>query len=50
MTVECKLIVTNFLNLTFNLKSTTNYLDRKPDNELLLDMSKHFHHPPSIIN
>ena len=49
ITVECNLIVTDFLDVTFDLKSATYYTYRKPNNELLY-IYKHSNHPPSIIN
>ena len=49
ITVECDLIVTSFLNMTFDLKSATLYQYRKSNNELRY-MNKHSNHPPSIIN
>ena len=47
--VECNLIVTDILDVTFDLKSATYYPYRKPNNELLY-INKHSNHPPSIIN
>ena len=47
ITVECNLIVTDFLDVTCDLKSATYYPYRKPNNELLYINSNH---PPSIIN
>ena len=38
-----------FLDVTFSLKSSTYYLYRKPNNELL-HINEHCNHPPSIIN
>ena len=49
ITVECSLIVTDFLDVTFDLKFPTYYRYRKPNNELL-HINKHSNHPPSIIN
>ena len=49
ITVECSLIVTDFLDVTFDLKSATYYPYRKPKNELLF-INKHSNHPLSIIN
>ena len=49
ITVECNLIVTDFLDVTFDLKSATYYPYRKPNNELLY-INKHSNHSPSIIN
>ena len=49
ITLECNLIVTDFLDVTFDLKSATYYPYRKPNNELLY-INKHSNHPPSIIN
>ena len=48
ITVECNLIVTDFLDVTFDLKSATYYPYRKPNNVLYI--KKHSNHPPSIIN
>ena len=47
--VECNVIVTYFLDVTFDLKSATYYPYRKPNNEPL-HINKHSNHPPSIIN
>ena len=49
ITVECSLIVTDFLDVTFDLKSATYYPYRKPNNELLY-INKRSNHPPSIID
>ena len=49
ITVECNLIVTDFLDVTFDLKSATYYSYGKPNNELLY-INRHCNHPPSIIN
>ena len=49
ITVECNLIVTDFLDVTFHLKSATYYLYRKPNNKLLY-VNKHSNHLLSIIN
>ena len=49
ITVECNLIVTDFLDVTFHLKSATYYLYRKPNNKLLY-VNKHSNHFLSIIN
>ena len=49
MQVKCNSIVTDFLDVTFDLKSATCYPYRKPKNELLF-INKHSNHPPSIIN
>ena len=49
ITVECNLIVTDFLDVTFDLKSATYYPYRKPNNEILY-INKHSNYPPSIIN
>ena len=49
ITVECNLIVTDFLDVTFDLKSATYCPYRKPNNELLY-INKHSKHPTSIIN
>ena len=43
------MIVTDFLDATFDLKYTTYCPYSKPNNELLY-ISKHSNHPPSIIN
>ena len=48
ITVECNLIVTDCLDVTFDLKSDTYYPYRKPNNELMYK-KKHSNHPPSII-
>ena len=47
--VECIVIVTDLLDVTFDLKYATYYPYRKPNNELLY-ISKHSNHPSSIIN
>ena len=49
ITVECNVIVTYFLDVTFDLKSATYYPYRKPNNEPLY-INKHSNHPPLIIN
>ena len=49
ITVESNLTVTDFLDVTFDLKSATYYPYRKPNNELL-HINIHSNHPPSIIN
>ena len=49
ITVECNLVVTDFLDVTFDLKSSTYYPYRKPNNELRY-MNEHSNDPPSIIN
>ena len=49
ITVGCNLIVTDFLDVTFDLKFATYCPYRKPNNELLY-INKHSNHPPSIIN
>ena len=49
ITVECNLIVTDILDVTFDLKSATYYPYRKLKNELLC-INKHSNHPPSIIH
>ena len=46
---ECNLIVTDFLDVNFDLKSATYYPYRKPNNEILY-INKHSNQPPSIIN
>ena len=48
-TRECNLIVTDFLDVTFDLKCATYYPYRKRNNELLYT-NKHSNHPPSTIN
>ena len=47
-TVECNLAITDFLDVTFDLKSGTYYPYRKQDNEILF-IHKQSDHPPSII-
>ena len=42
-------MITDFLGVTFDLKSATYYPYRKPNNELFFT-NKHTNHPPSIIN
>ena len=49
ITLECNLTVTNFLNVTFEIKSAIYYSDRKPSHKLL-HINKYSSHPPSIIN
>ena len=49
ITVECNLIVTDILDVTFDLKSASYYPYRKRNNELLY-INKHSNHSPSIIN
>ena len=49
ITVESNLILPDFLDVTFDLKSATCYPHRKPNNELLY-INKHSNQPPSIIN
>ena len=49
ITVECNLTVTDFLDVTFGLKSANHCPYRKPNNELLY-INKHSNPPPSIIN
>ena len=49
ITVECNVIVTDLLDVTFDIKSATYCPYRKPNNELLY-INKHSNHPPSIIN
>ena len=49
ITVEYNLIVKDFLDVTFDLKSATYYPYRKPNNELLY-INKHSSHPRSIIH
>ena len=48
ITVECNLAITNFLDITFDLKSGTYYPYRKQNNEILY-IQKQSNHPPSII-
>ena len=48
ITVECNLAITNFLNVTFYLKSGTYYPYRKENNEIL-HIYKESNNPPSII-
>ena len=48
ITVECNLAITNFLDVTFDLKSGTYYPYRKQNNEILY-INKQSNHPPSII-
>ena len=49
ITGERNLIVTDFVNVTFDLKSATYYPYRKQNNELHY-INKHSNHPPSRIN
>ena len=49
ITVECNVIVTDLLDVIFDIKSATYCPYRKPNNELLY-INKHSNHPPSIIN
>ena len=49
ITVECNLIVTDFLDVTLDLKSVTYCPYRKPNNKLFY-INKHSNHPPLIIN
>ena len=49
ITVEYNLIVKEFLDVTFDLKSATYYPYRKPNNELLY-INKRPNHPLSIID
>ena len=46
--VECNLAITDFLNVTFDLKSGTYYPYRKQNNEILY-IHKQSNHPQSII-
>ena len=46
--VECNLAITDFLDVTFHLKSGTYYPYRKENNEILY-IHKQSNHPPSII-
>ena len=48
ITVECNLTITDFLDVTFDLKSGTYYPYRKENNEILY-IHKQSNHPPSII-
>ena len=48
ITVECNLTITDFLDVTFDLKSGTYYPYRKQYNEILY-IHKQSNHPPSII-
>ena len=48
ITVECNLAITNFLDVTFDLKSGTYYSYRKQNNEIFY-IHKQSNHPPSII-
>ena len=48
ITVECNLVITNFLDVTFDLKSGTYYVYRKQSNEILY-IHKQSNHPLSII-
>ena len=48
ITVECNLAITDFLNVTFVLKSATYYPCKKLNNKILY-IRKHMNHPPSII-
>ena len=48
ITVECNLAITDFLDVTFDLKSGTYYPYRKENNEILY-IHKQSNHPPSII-
>ena len=48
ITVECNLALTDFLDVTFDLKSGTYYPYRKQNNEILY-IHKESNHPPSII-
>ena len=49
ITVPCNLAITNFSDVTFDLKSGTYYPCRKQNNEILY-IHKQSNHPPSIIN
>ena len=49
ITVECNLIRTDFLDVTFYLKSATYYPYRKQNNKRL-HKNKHSNHPPIIFN
>ena len=48
ITVECNLVITDFLDVTFDLKSGTYYVYRKQNNEILYT-HKQSNHPLSII-
>ena len=48
ITAECNLAITDFLDVTFDLKSGTYYPYRKQNNEILY-IHKQSNHPPSII-
>ena len=48
ITIECNLAITDFLDVTFDLKSDTYYPYRKQNNEILY-IHKQSNHPPSII-
>ena len=48
ITVECNLAITDFLDVTFDLKSGTYYPYRK-QNSAILYVYKQSNHPPSII-
>ena len=48
ITVECNSAITNFLDVTFDLKSGTYYPYRKQNNEILY-IHKQRNHPPFII-
>ena len=48
ITVECNLAITDFLDVTFNLKSGTYDPYREEDNEILC-IHKQSNHPPSIL-
>ena len=48
ITVECNLAITDFLDVTFDLKFGTYYPYRKQNNEILY-VHKQSNHPPSII-
>ena len=48
ITVEYNLAKTDFLDVTFDLKSATYYPYRKQNNEILY-LHKQSNHPPSII-
>ena len=48
ITVECNLAITDFLDITFDLKSGTYYPYRKQNNEILY-IHNLSNHPPSII-
>ena len=48
ITIECNLAITNFLDVTFDLKSGTFYLYRKENNDTLY-IHKQSNHPVIIL-